>query len=103
SIVEHEGELGPAIELAFRYEPPGPNARVLVEERLVGRELTVAVIGNDELQPLPVIEIKTKRAFFDYSAKYDAGESEEICPAAPQGEMRALRDLLRALRRLIWD
>src|SRR5205823_6255723 len=30
SIVEHEGELGPAIELAFRYEPPGPNARVLV-------------------------------------------------------------------------
>jgi len=81
SIVEHEGELRPAIELAFRYEPPGPNARVLVEERLVGRELTVAVIGNDELQPLPVIEIKTKRAFFDYSAKYDAGESEEICPA----------------------
>jgi D-alanine-D-alanine ligase len=81
SIVERESDLGPAVALAFRYEPRGPSARVLVEERIVGRELTVAVIGNDDLEALPVIEIKTKRAFFDYSAKYDAGESEEICPA----------------------
>ena len=81
SIVERAVDLEPAIANAFRYEPPGPEARVLVEERISGRELTVAVIGTDELQALPVIEIKTKRAFFDYSAKYDAGESEEICPA----------------------
>ena len=81
SIVERAEDLEQAIAEAFRFEPPGPNARVLVEERITGRELTVAVIGNDDLQALPVIEIKTKRAFFDYSAKYDAGESEEICPA----------------------
>jgi D-alanine-D-alanine ligase len=81
SIVERESDLAAAVALAFRYEPRGPSARVLVEERIVGRELTVAVIGNDDLEALPVIEIKTKRAFFDYSAKYDAGESEEICPA----------------------
>lgn len=81
SIVERASDLEPAIAEAFRYEPPGHDARVLVEERIGGRELTVAVIGNDDLQALPVIEIKTKRAFFDYSAKYDAGESEEICPA----------------------
>jgi D-alanine-D-alanine ligase len=81
SIVERADQLEPAIRTAFRYEPPGPDARVLVEERVKGRELTVAVIGGDELQALPVIEIKTKRRFFDYSAKYDAGESEEICPA----------------------
>ncbi len=81
SIVERAEDLERAIAEAFRFEPPGPNARVLVEERIMGRELTVAVIGNDDPQALPVIEIKTKRAFFDYSAKYDAGESEEICPA----------------------
>jgi len=81
SIVERAEDLERAIAEAFRFEPPGPSARVLVEERITGRELTVAVIGNDDPQALPVIEIKTKRAFFDYSAKYDAGESEEICPA----------------------
>jgi D-alanine-D-alanine ligase len=75
-VVERTADLPAAIADALRYD-----SRALVEERIVGRELTVPVIGNDELQALPVIEIKTKRAFFDYSAKYDAGESEEICPA----------------------
>ena len=94
SIVERAVDLEPAIANAFRYEPPGPEARVLVEERISGRELTVAVIGTDELQALPVIEIKTKRAFFDYSAKYDAGESEEICPAdLPADVARRAQDI----------
>ncbi len=78
SIVERDADLARAVDEAVRADPDG---RALVEERIEGRELTVAVIGNDELQALPVIEISTKRAFFDYSAKYDAGESEEICPA----------------------
>ena len=102
SIVEREQDLAAAVAEAFRYEPAGPQARVLVEERIGGRELTVAVIGNDELQALPVIEIKTKRAFFDYSAKYDAGESEEICPAEIPAEVAArAKDIaLRAHRAL---
>jgi D-alanine-D-alanine ligase len=76
SIVALDRDLTRAITDALRYD-----TRVLVEERITGRELTVAVIGDDELQALPVIEIVTKRPFFDYSAKYDAGESDEICPA----------------------
>jgi D-alanine-D-alanine ligase len=76
TIVTRDDELGDAISLALRFD-----RRAMVEELLKGRELTVAVIGGDELTPLPVIEILTKRPFFDYSAKYDAGESEEICPA----------------------
>ena len=97
-VVARADELEPAIANAFRYEPAGPSARVLVEERLLGRELTVAVIGNDTLQALPVIEIKTRRPFFDYSAKYDAGESEEICPAdIPDDIAKRARDIaLRA-------
>jgi len=76
AIVRRAEDLGQAIADAARYD-----ARVLVEEYLAGRELTVAVIGNDEPQALPVIEIVTDREFFDYKAKYDTGGSEEIVPA----------------------
>jgi len=76
AIVRRAQDLGPAIAEALRFDD-----RALVEEYLVGRELTVAVIGNDDLTPLPVIEIRTKRDFFDYTAKYDTGGSEEIVPA----------------------
>src|SRR6266850_1748400 len=76
AIVRRAEDLGPAIADALRYDE-----RALVEEYLRGTELTVAVIGNDEPQALPVIEIVTKREFFDYAAKYDTGGSEEIVPA----------------------
>jgi D-alanine-D-alanine ligase len=93
SIVERESDLEGAIKDALRYDD-----RALVEERLEGRELTVAVLGNDELTALPVIEIVTDRPFFDYSAKYDVGESEEICPAdiPPEIAERAQGLALRA-------
>ena len=97
SIVTTEADLAPAIESALEYDE-----RVLVEEQIRGRELTVPVIGNDDLTALPVIEILTKRAFFDYSAKYDAGESEEVCPAEipPDVAKRAQELAVRAHRAL---
>ena len=76
SVVRSDRDLGPAIADALRYDD-----RALVEEYLAGRELTVAVIGNDELEALPVVEVVTARPFFDYKAKYDTGASEEIVPA----------------------
>lgn len=97
AIVERADQLEAAIAEALRYDD-----RALVEERALGRELTVAVIGNDELEALPVIEIVTKHAFFDYRAKYDAGESEEIVPAEiPQAVARRAQELgVRAHRAL---
>jgi D-alanine-D-alanine ligase len=97
SIVTTDAELTPAIEAALPYDE-----RVLVEEQIRGRELTVPVIGNDDLTALPVIEIITKRPFFDYSAKYDAGESEEVCPAEiPPDVAKRAQDLaVRAHRAL---
>ena len=60
------------------------------------------MIGNDALQALPVIEIVPKREFFDYHAKYDAGESEEIVPArVPDDVAKRAQDLaIRAHRAL---
>jgi D-alanine-D-alanine ligase len=89
AIVTSAEQLAPAIVDALRYDE-----RALVEELLTGTELTVAVIGNDDLTPLPVIEIVTKRQFFDYTAKYSAGESEEIVPArVPDDVARRAQDI----------
>ena len=82
TMVREAGAMRAALEEAFKYD-----SRVLVEERVVGSELTVGVIGNRELQPLPVVEIVSKREFFDYRAKYDPGLSEEICPARIPAEV----------------
>jgi D-alanine-D-alanine ligase len=77
TLVDGPAGLRPAIDVALRFDD-----RVLVEERLVGTELTVGVIGKEpDLTALPVIEIVSKRAFFDYRAKYDPTLTDEICPA----------------------
>jgi len=53
---------------------------LLVEERIVGRELTIPMTG-DPLDVLPIIEIRPKTEFFDFDAKYTKGMTDYICPA----------------------
>lgn len=85
SIVESASELEPAVKLALSF----PQAKAVVEEYLAGREVAGGVLGNSGQKPyrLPLIEIKPKgnHKFFDWEAKYTAGESEEITPA-PLGQ-----------------
>ncbi len=78
SIVESADSLTSAVEKAFAYDDV-----ILIETFIKGIELTGGVIGNDELQALPIVEIipDKKHRFFDYEAKYTAGASQEICPA----------------------
>lgn len=77
AIVEGPGRLKRAIKKALEF-----NGRVMIEEFIEGREITCAVLGNKNPLALPLIEIKPKISqFFDYKAKYEAGGSEEICPA----------------------
>lgn len=78
SIVRKQEELGPALALAFAHDD-----QVMVEEYIQGRELTAAVLGNGDLQALPLIEIipDSRYAFFDYEAKYQPGATKEVCPA----------------------
>jgi D-alanine-D-alanine ligase len=59
-------------------------SRILVEERLLGREVTCAVLGNrgEPLRTLPVVEILPRSGdWFDFEAKYDEDACDEICPA----------------------
>ncbi len=52
--------------------------RVLVEEFIPGREITVAVKGGEALG---VLEIRAATSFYDYEAKYTPGRSDHILPA----------------------
>lgn len=97
SLVSEMGGMRRALEEAFAYDD-----RALVEERLVGTELTVGVIGNRELLALPVVEIVPKRDFFDYRAKYDPALSDEICPARiPADAAARAQDLAKATHRAL--
>ncbi len=51
---------------------------VLIEEFIEGRELTVSVLNGEAL---PVIEIVPKSGFYDFHAKYTAGQTEYLLPA----------------------
>lgn len=51
----------------------------LVEQRILGRELTVAVLGG---KALPPVEIKPHGGCYDYHHKYTPGATEYLCPAS---------------------
>lgn len=55
-----------------------PDARVLVERYIPGREIQVAVMDG---RALGAIEIRPKSGFYDYAAKYTAGLAEHLMPA----------------------
>ena len=56
--------------------------RMMAERRIVGRELTLAVLDG---RVLPPVEIIPRDGFYDYENKYIPGRTVELCPA-PVGE-----------------
>ena len=78
TIVKDETNLEDAFKLGFQHDDT-----IIVEKYIKGVELTCGVLGNDDLEALPVIEIIPGEGheFFDFNAKYVAGETNEICPA----------------------
>lgn len=85
SIVKQEKDLEAAMAKAFDQDET-----ILLEAHVKGLELTCAVLGNEELEALPVIEILPGEGheFFDYDAKYVVGRCEEICPARIEDSVR---------------
>lgn len=73
SICRNKEEVRQALSLAKDY-----SEKILVEEFIPGRELTVGIIGDEAL---PVLEIKPKHEIYDYECKYTSGMSEYIVPA----------------------
>ena len=77
TMVDDEAGLHAALEAARRV-----GGRVMAEHRIIGRELTIAVLDG---RALPAVEIIPRDGFYDYENKYIAGRTEELCPA-PIGE-----------------
>jgi D-alanine-D-alanine ligase len=82
-------ELAAGLDEALQYD-----RRVVVEQGINARELEVAVLGNDEPVASIVGEIRPRRAFYDYVAKYVSDDSELLIPAPLE---EAVADEVRAL------
>ena len=70
TIVRDPSDLQHALEVAYRFDDDA-----LVEKFVRGRELTVGILDDE---PLPIIEIKTSRQFYDYNAKYKAPDTDYV-------------------------
>ena len=73
-FVERVADWSKAVAEALRYD-----SRVLMEEKISGRECTVAILGDEAL---PIVEVRPKVGAYDYQNKYTAGLTEYFCPAA---------------------
>ena len=94
SLVREPGDLQAAIALAGEYDD-----EVMIEQFIPGRELTVAVLGEEAL---PVGEIIPEHELYDYECKYTPGMAREVFPAdLTKEQAQAVQDLaLRAFRAL---
>ena len=79
-LPDTRAELSQALREVLRY-----GSRVVVEEKISGRELTVPVLGDRALCPIEIVP--PEGSSFDYVAKYQSGKegAAELCPA-PIGE-----------------
>ncbi len=75
--VFHAEQIPAALDLAWQHDKIA-----LAETLIVGRELTVAVLGSgDTAKALPIIEIIAPEGNYDYEHKYISDQTKYICPA----------------------
>ena len=98
AIVTAEGNYGSPI--GRDVEGPWHHFdRLLAEPFIKGRELTVAVLGDE---PLAVTELKPNAGFYDYDAKYTDGLTVHVCPAeVPEDVARSMMEMAARAHRLL--
>ena len=98
AIVTDEGNYGHPI--SARAEGPWMHFdKLLAEPFIRGRELTVAVMGDEAMC---VTELKPKAGFYDFDAKYTDGLTEHVCPAdVPPHIAGDMMDMALAAHRLL--
>ncbi len=90
--------LGDAVLSAFEFDD-----HVILEEFIRGRELELALMGNEDVRVSKAGEIITSREFYDYDDKYVLGAAKTIAPtdltdAQLAHAQRVASDAYRALR-----
>src|SRR3954449_4378306 len=77
AFAESDEELEAALDAAFGFDD-----KVLVEEFVVGAEITVGILESPEPQAFPVIDIRTPGdSWYDFEHRYGVGLSEHVIPA----------------------
>jgi D-alanine-D-alanine ligase len=87
-------EFLPAIEEAFLF-----STKIIIEKTIVGREIEIAVLGNDD----PIVSIPGEiipthgHEFYDYEAKYfdDKGALLEVPAKMPEEKVKELQELAK--------
>jgi D-alanine-D-alanine ligase len=80
-FVERVSDWSTALAEAMRHD-----SRVLLEEKIAGRECTVGILADE---PLPVVEVRPKSPIYDYQTKYSVGSTDYFCPAPFDAAMTA--------------
>ena len=82
-----EADIDAAIDVARGY-----GGEMLMEQMVVGDELTVGIVGD---VALPSIRIVPKGEWYDYNAKYIAEDTQYLCPGLDGADEDAIRQLAR--------
>ena len=94
SLVEDEKTFQEALEHALACD-----SDVIIEQYIQGNEYTVSIVNDIAL---PVVQLQTTRAFYDYHAKYEAHDTQYRCPSdlEPAMEKQVQHTAMRAFKAL---
>ena len=93
-IVRHPSEWEPALKNALSFGP-----QVIVEQFIKGREFTAGIFDREVL---PLVEIVPKSNFFNFTAKYQKGATQYICPAEASEKLtRKIKELSLSAHELL--
>ena len=97
SKCRNRAELEAAFAEAFQFD-----RKVIIEQGVIAREIEIGVLGNDEPECSVAGEIVPKKDFYDYTAKYEDGNTALIIPAdITAEEYQKLKDMaIRAFKAL---
>ncbi len=92
--ISHNNNLSKILNKLKTYK------KVLIEEFIEGREIQVAIMGNKKLG---AIELKPKRKFYDYKAKYDLkANTQHIIPVdLPKNKFNQLMGIAYKAHKII--
>ena len=94
SIVAGSEDLKEAINKASSC-----SGKVIIEEYIQGRELTVGILDD---KPLAVVEVVPLKGYYDFEAKYSQGGSRFVCPAKLEPEIyKAVQEISLSVHKVI--
>lgn len=84
-IIKDKSEVYPAVEEGLKYD-----REVMIEKYIKGDEITCCILNRNML---PVLAIKPRSSFFDYTSKYQDGGADEFIVQLEENLHRLVEDM----------